>query len=96
VATVQYLLNCAAYSVGGTQRELKIDGFAGVFTIEAVNRFQKTHVDSSNSFIQIDGRTFAELKRYDPLPNGPMVIVLNTAFGNCDEKTESAALKKHH
>ena len=87
VATIQYLLNCVPYSVGGPQRELKIDGFAGVMTTEAINRFQKTHFGSTNSLVNSDGQTFAELKRYDPLPNSASVIVPNTTFGNCGEKT---------
>jgi peptidoglycan hydrolase-like protein with peptidoglycan-binding domain len=87
VATIQYLLNCVPYSVGGPQRELKIDGFAGVITNEAVNRFQKAHFGSANSLVQTDGQTFTELKRYDPLPNSAMVIVPNTVFGKHGEKT---------
>ena len=101
VATIQYLLNCVPFSVGGPQRELKIDGFAGVITTEAINRFQKAHFGSSNSLVQTDGQTFDELKRFDPLPKSATFIVPNTTFGNCGEKTPfscgektSAAFKK--
>lgn len=39
VATVQYLLNCVPFTHGGPISELEIDGFAGGFTIQAINRF---------------------------------------------------------
>jgi hypothetical protein len=80
VATVQYLLNCVPVSAGGPLRELKIDGFAGVVTTEAINRFQKARFGSSNSRVdpeQSGGKTFDELKKYDPLPFSAPVVTPN-------------------
>lgn len=68
VATVQYLLNCVPFSMGGLITKLKIDGFAGVSTLEAVNRFQKFHFGLSNSRVQANEATFSELKKYDLSP----------------------------
>ena len=75
VATVQYLLNCVPVSHGGPIKELKIDGFAGVVTIEAINRFQKIRFGLSNS--RADEKTFGELKKYDPLPFSAPVVTPN-------------------
>jgi len=72
VATVQYLLNCVPVSNGGPVKELKIDGFAGVVTIEAINRFQKVQFGASTS--RADEQTFGELKKYDPLPFSAPVV----------------------
>lgn len=77
VATVQYLLNCVPVSQGGPLRELKIDGFAGVVTIEAINRFQKAHFGKANSLVQTGEATFSELKKYDPLPFSAPVVAPN-------------------
>jgi peptidoglycan hydrolase-like protein with peptidoglycan-binding domain len=77
VATVQYLLNCVPASNGGPVKELKIDGFAGVVTIEAINRFQKVHFGASDSRVQSGEATFNELKKYDPLPFSAPVIAPN-------------------
>ncbi len=77
VATVQYLLNCVPVSHGGPIKELKIDGFAGVVTIEAINRFQKIHFGRSESRVQSGGETFNALKSYDPLPFSAPVITPN-------------------
>ena len=78
VATVQYLLNCVPFSEGGPDRELKIDGFAGVITIEAIKRFQKARLNKSDGLVDTavtGGSTFDELKKYDPLPfSGPVSI----------------------
>lgn len=52
VATVQYLLNSVPVSQGGPTKELVIDGFAGVVTIEAINHLQKVHFGSSNSRLE--------------------------------------------
>ncbi len=79
VATVQYLLNCVPASDGGSIKELKVDGFAGVVTIEAINRFQKFHFGASNSRVQSDEDTFRELIRYDPLPFSAPVIAPNSS-----------------
>ncbi|HEY0459109.1 MAG TPA: hypothetical protein VGC97_08125 [Pyrinomonadaceae bacterium] len=77
VATVQYLLNCVPSSVGGPLRELKVDGFAGVVTIEAIRRFQKARFGSSNELLESGGETFGELKKYDPLPYSAPVVAPN-------------------
>jgi len=77
VATVQYLLNCVPVSQGGLVKKLKIDGFAGVVTIEAINRFQKFHFGLSDSRVQSGGETFSELKKYDLLPFSAPVIAPN-------------------
>ena len=80
VATVQYLLNCVPVSYGGPIRELKIDGFAGVVTIEAISRFKKAHFGQSNNRVdsaQSGGATLGELKKYDPLPYSAPVILPN-------------------
>ncbi len=79
VATVQYLLNCVPASNGGLLRALKIDGFAGVVTIEAINRFQKANFGSSDSRLQAGEATFSELKKYDPLPFSAPVIAPNSS-----------------
>jgi hypothetical protein len=87
VATVQYLLNCVPASDGGPLRELKIDGFAGVVTIEAINRFQKVRFGSSNSRVQPGEAIFDELKKYDPLPFSAPVVAPNfkpSTSGNMD------------
>ncbi len=77
VATVQYLLNCVPVSHGGPIIELKIDGFAGVVTSEAINRFQKAHFGTSNNRVDSGGNTFSELKKYDPLPYSAPVVAPN-------------------
>ena len=77
VATIQYLLNCVPVSQGGPIKELKIDGFAGVVTSEALNRFQKVHFGSSNSRVESGSQSFGELKRYDPLPFSAPVVAPN-------------------
>lgn len=77
VATVQYLLNCVPVSHGGPIKELKIDGFAGVLTIEAINRFRKVHFGSSNSRVESGEQTLSELKKYDPLPYSALVVAPN-------------------
>jgi hypothetical protein len=77
VATVQYLLNCVPVSQGGHLRELKIDGFAGVVTIEAINRFQKVNFGSSNSRIESSEQTLGELEKYDPLLFSAPVVAPN-------------------
>ncbi len=77
VATVQYLLNCVPVSQGGPTKELKIDGFAGVMTTEAINRFQKVHFGASNSRVESGGNTFSELKRFDPLPYSAPIVAPN-------------------
>lgn len=77
VATVQYLLNCVPVSQGGPTKELKIDGFAGVVTNEAINRFQKVHFGASNSRVESGGQTLDELKKYDPLPFSAPVVAPN-------------------
>ncbi len=77
VATIQYLLNCVPVSQGGPIKELKIDGFAGVMTTEAINRFQKFHSGSSESLLQSDDATFGELKKFDPLPFSTPVVAPN-------------------
>ncbi|HMS43496.1 MAG TPA: peptidoglycan-binding domain-containing protein [Pyrinomonadaceae bacterium] len=77
VATVQYLLNCVPFSMGGLIEKLKIDGFAGVLTIEAVNRFQRFHFGLSNSRVQGEEATFNELKKYDLSPFSAPVVTPN-------------------
>lgn len=77
VATVQYLLNCVPVSHGGPLQELKIDGFAGVVTIEAISRFQKIQLGSSNNRVEFSGETFDALKKYDPLPYSAPVVAPN-------------------
>jgi hypothetical protein len=77
VATVQYLLNGVPPSAGGPLRKLKIDGFAGVVTIEALDRFQKFHFGASESRIQCGEMTFRELKKYDPEPFSAPVVAPN-------------------
>ena len=78
VATVQYLLNCVPVSHGGPIKELVIDGFAGVLTIEAVNRFQEFQFGSSNSSVESGGKTLNELKKYDPLPYSSPIVAFNS------------------
>ena len=77
VATVQYLLNCVPASQGGPRQELKIDGFAGVLTLEAIKRFQEFRFGSANSLVEANEQTFAELKKYDPLPLSAAGVVPN-------------------
>ncbi|MCY7347576.1 MAG: hypothetical protein LH614_15340 [Pyrinomonadaceae bacterium] len=77
VATVQYLLNCVPASQGGPIKELVIDGFAGVVTIEAVSRFQKFRFGSSENRLQSGDVTFIELKKFDPLPFSAPVVPPN-------------------
>jgi hypothetical protein len=77
VATVQYLLNCVPASNGGPIKELKIDGFAGVVTIEAISRFQKAKFGTSDSRLKAGDATFGELKKYDPLPFSAPVVAPN-------------------
>ncbi|GEM_PF-4764983 len=77
VATIQYLLNCVPVSHGGPIKELAIDGFVGVLTTEAINRFQKAHFGLSNSRVESGGDTFDELKKYDPSPFSAPVVVPN-------------------
>ena len=80
VATVQYLLNCVPISHGGPIRELKIDGIVGVFTIQAINRFQNSHFGWSDGRVdteQSGGVTIVELKEYDPLPFSAPVVAPN-------------------
>jgi hypothetical protein len=77
VATVQYLLNCVPASQGGPQQELKIDGFAGVLTLEAIKHFQNFRFGSANSRVEANEQTFAELKKYDPLPLSAAIVVPN-------------------
>jgi hypothetical protein len=77
VATIQYLLNCVPVAHGGPVKELEIDGFAGVLTIQAVNRFQMIQFGWSDGLVepaQSGGTTFGELKKYDPLPFSAPVI----------------------
>lgn len=78
VATIQYLLNCVPFSQGGPQRELQIDGFAGVFTIEAINRFQQFHFGQSIGIVISSDETLSELKKYDPLPNSSSIAAFNS------------------
>jgi hypothetical protein len=77
VATVQYLLNCVPVSKGGPPRALKIDGFAGVVTTAAINRFQQFHFGSSNNRLEAGDKTYEELKKYDPLPFSAPAVVPN-------------------
>jgi hypothetical protein len=78
VATVQYLLNCVPASHGGPIKELVIDGFVGVLTIEAINRFQQAHFGTSNGGVEPDGQTLKELKKYDPLPYSSPIVAFNS------------------
>ena len=95
VAMVQYLLNCVPVSHGGPMRELKIDGFAGVVTTEAINHFQKVHFGQSNSRLESGGNAFSELIKYDPLPYSAPVILPNfkpsnsQSKRNCGEKSSA-------
>ncbi len=80
VAMIQYLLNCVPVSHGGPTTELTIDGFAGVVTVCAINRFQKARFGWEDSRIdpeQFGGGTFGELKKYDPLPFSAPVVAPN-------------------
>ncbi len=80
VAMIQYLLNCVPVSHGGPVKELMIDGFAGVKTICAVNRFQTVQFGWANSRIepeQSGDETFGVLKKYDPLPFSAPVVAPN-------------------
>lgn len=80
VATIQYLLNCVPISDGGPLRELEINGFAGVATVEAINRFQKARFGRANGRVdpaQSGEGTLAELKKYDPLPFSAPVVPPN-------------------
>ena len=81
VATVQYLLNCVPVSQGGPTKELVIDGFVGVVTTEAINRFQEFHFGSSDSVVKpppSSEQTFDKLKSYDPLPNSSPIVLPNS------------------
>lgn len=89
VATVQYLLNCVPVSHGGPIKELKIDGFAGVLTVEAVNRFQKVRFGASNSRVQAGEATFEELKKYDLSPFSMPVVVPNFKSANAEKMDPS-------
>lgn len=77
VATVQYLLNCVPISQGGSIKELKIDGFAGVITIQAINRFQEVRFGSSGKLVEFGGEIFGELIKYDLSPFSVPVIFPN-------------------
>lgn len=77
VATVQYLLNCVPVSNGGLAKKLKIDGFAGVVTIEAIRRFQKFNFGLSNSRVEAGEATFSELKKYDLSPFSAPIVTPN-------------------
>ena len=80
VAMIQYLLNCVPFSHGGPAQELAIDGFAGVKTICAINRFQTVQFGWANSLVQSEqfgGGTFGTLKKYDPLPFSAPVVAPN-------------------
>ena len=92
VATIQYLLNCVPASQGGPIKELKIDGFAGVPTIEAINRFQNFHSGSSESLLQSGDATFGELKKFDPLPFSTPVIAPN--FTSSKSSMDPSKMKK--
>jgi len=89
VATVQYLLNCVPASHGGPINELKIDGFAGVLTIEAINRFQKFHSGASNSRVQAGEETFSELKKYDSLKFSAPIVTPNFNPTNAEKMDPS-------
>ena len=89
VATVQYLLNCVPVSRGGPFQELKIDGFAGVITIEAINRFQKFHFGSSNSRVEFGGETLGQLKKYDSSPYSAPVVAPNFKASNSEKMDPS-------
>jgi hypothetical protein len=89
VATVQYLLNCVPASNGGPLQKLKIDGFAGVVTTEAINRFQKFQFGSSNNRVESGGETFSELKKYDPLPFSAPVVSPNLTSSNAEKMDPS-------
>ena len=80
VATIQYLLNCVPVSYGGPMPELTIDGFVGVKTIQAINRFQTVQFGRADGRIepeQFGGMAFGTLKTYDPFPFSPPVVPLN-------------------
>lgn len=77
VATVQYLLNCVSVSQGGPIKDLKIDGFAGVITIDAINRFQKARFGSSGRLVEFGVETFGELIKYDLSPFSVPIIFPN-------------------
>jgi hypothetical protein len=89
VATVQYLLNCVPVSRGGPRLPLKIDGFAGVVTIEAINRFQNFHFGASNNRVESGDKTFGELKTYDPLPFSAPVVAPKVHFFNAEKMDPS-------
>jgi len=90
VATVQYLLNCVPASQGGPQQELKIDGFAGVLTLEAIKRFQKFRFGSATSLVETSDQTFAELKKYDPLPSSAAIVPKLGDFDSWKVRSEPA------
>jgi len=89
VATIQYLLNCVPVSHGGPIKELAIDGFVGVLTTEAINRFQKAHFGLSNSRVESGGDTFDELKKYDPSPFSAPIIAPNFNSSNAEKMDPS-------
>lgn len=77
VATVQYLLNCVPASHGGPVKELEIDGFAGVLTIQAISRFQELQFGWSDGRVETaasGGVTIGELNKYDPLPFSAPIV----------------------
>lgn len=92
VATIQYLLNCVPASQGGPINELKIDGFAGVLTTDAINRFQKFHSGSSESLLKLGDATFGELKKFDPLPFSTPVVAPN--FTSSKASMDPSKMKK--
>jgi hypothetical protein len=82
VATVQYLLNCVPVSHGGPARELDIDGFAGVITIQAIKGFQEAQFGWSDGRVdtaRASGVTIVELNKYDPMPFLVPVVMQSTA-----------------
>ena len=89
VATVQYLLNCVPVSNGGPLQKLKIDGFAGVVTTEAINRFQRFHFATAESRVERGGKTFDELKKYDPLPFSKPVVAPNRESSSAEKMDPS-------
>lgn len=77
VATVQYLLNCVPVSHGGPVRELEIDGFVGVITIRAIDRFQNAQFGWCDSRVDTalsGGVTIVEMNKYDPLPFSAPIV----------------------
>ena len=70
-------------------RRLKIDGFAGVLTIEGINRFRKVHFGSSESRVELGGKTFGESKKYDPLTFSAPVVAPNLKSSNAEKMDPS-------